>query len=248
MKKHLIILIAILLVAGCNETVKSSPVWGTGELTPEYIKFFGKDNTARLNKVQNDLINKHELLFYGQNKKIGEGQTAHTNGVIDILINFEKQIKKLETKILNLERKNVMSLTKEIPKNIPQDAVRFHDKSEGGSGLAFVYQDGLDYCAVREDFVNLQESVVGFDTTPGDAITDLVRGEAKKAAEQEPDESNKSDSSKETGGKPDSAGVGGGSGISQAPAASDEEIPEAPPEEKEWEKKQREAEELAEKG
>jgi len=40
-----------------------------------------------------------------------------------------------------------------------------------------VYMDGNSWCAVYEDFINLQESVAGFGDTPSEAVTDLRRND-----------------------------------------------------------------------
>ena len=93
--KKLLILIVILFVAGCNEAEKQQ-VWGQGELPADYVSFFGDDNTARLNKAQNDLLNKHEALLHGLNVKNEAGETVHQSGVIDILLSYEARIAALE--------------------------------------------------------------------------------------------------------------------------------------------------------
>jgi hypothetical protein len=46
-----------LLLYGCEEAQKTeTPVWGQGELTPEYTVYFGNDNGARLDWMQNQVI------------------------------------------------------------------------------------------------------------------------------------------------------------------------------------------------
>ena len=60
--KKIVILIAVLvlmLLAGCEEQNRSK-VWGNGDLPADYVQTFGNDNTARLNFVQNQVINNHE--------------------------------------------------------------------------------------------------------------------------------------------------------------------------------------------
>ena len=92
------ILICILL-SGCTEAQKQ-PVWGTGELPADYVSFFGEDNTARLNKAQNDLLNKHEVLLRGINQT-KDGKVTHINGVIDLIVNLESRVKALEVSDAN---------------------------------------------------------------------------------------------------------------------------------------------------
>lgn len=40
-----------------------------------------------------------------------------------------------------------------------------------------VFRDGVLWCAVYDDFINLQESPAGFGATPRDAVNDLKRVE-----------------------------------------------------------------------
>lgn len=49
--------LAIVMVAltGCTESER--PVYGVGELPAEYQEYFGNDNGARLDFVQNEAIN-----------------------------------------------------------------------------------------------------------------------------------------------------------------------------------------------
>ena len=42
---------------------------------------------------------------------------------------------------------------------------------------AYVFKDGNAFCAVREGFINIQESTVGFGDTPDAAIRDLLAAE-----------------------------------------------------------------------
>lgn len=50
-----------LLFVGCEEPQQK--VWGKGELNPEYQEFFGNSNGARLDYVQNQLLDKHSKAF-----------------------------------------------------------------------------------------------------------------------------------------------------------------------------------------
>ncbi len=83
------------LLSGCVEEQAKTPVWGKGELTPEYIALFGDDNGARLNKAQNDLLNKHDALLRGLNQTT-DGKTTHMNGIVDIMLNLKSRVKALE--------------------------------------------------------------------------------------------------------------------------------------------------------
>ena len=56
-----IIIVCLLMAAmsGCEESQQSVKVWGKGELPVEHQDFFGNDNTARLDYVQNRVLDKH---------------------------------------------------------------------------------------------------------------------------------------------------------------------------------------------
>ncbi len=82
-------------VCGCNEAVIQPKVWGNGELPADYVQMFGNSNADRLNWNQNDRINKHEVLLRGLNGK-KDGKQVHQNGVIDILMNLQGRVEKLE--------------------------------------------------------------------------------------------------------------------------------------------------------
>lgn len=51
-----VITVLILLLCGCDK--KPSKVWGEGELPVDWMFYFGDDNTARLDYVQTQRINK----------------------------------------------------------------------------------------------------------------------------------------------------------------------------------------------
>ena len=57
-----IILVFALFVGGCKES-QQSPVWGKGELPADHQGFFGNDNTARLDYVQNRVLDKHAAIL-----------------------------------------------------------------------------------------------------------------------------------------------------------------------------------------
>lgn len=42
-----------------------------------------------------------------------------------------------------------------------------------------VFKDGDAWCATTNEFLNLQESVAGFGTTPNDAVSDLIINQNK---------------------------------------------------------------------
>jgi hypothetical protein len=64
-------------------------------------------------------------------------------------------------------------------KPIPLDAPRIIDLETGRQ----VFKDGDKFCAVENDFVNLQESPAGFGDTPEEALKVLDAEIAKPAAE-----------------------------------------------------------------
>lgn len=62
MNRFIVILmigLVLMVLAGCEEQNRSK-VWGNGDLPADYVQTFGIDNTARLNFVQNQVINNHE--------------------------------------------------------------------------------------------------------------------------------------------------------------------------------------------
>ncbi len=56
------IIFMILTLCGCKESQKQ-PVWGKGELPVDHQGFFGNDNTARLDYVQNMVLDKHAAIL-----------------------------------------------------------------------------------------------------------------------------------------------------------------------------------------
>ena len=46
-----------------SDLVIERPVWGKGELPAEHQGFFGNDNTARLDYVQNRVLDKHAAIL-----------------------------------------------------------------------------------------------------------------------------------------------------------------------------------------
>jgi hypothetical protein len=46
------------------------PVWGKGDLTPEYQKFFGDNNGARLDFVQDQVMDKHGKILLELSKRV----------------------------------------------------------------------------------------------------------------------------------------------------------------------------------
>ncbi len=45
------------------ENIVEPPVWGKGELPADHQDFFGNDNTARLDYVQNKVLDKHAAIL-----------------------------------------------------------------------------------------------------------------------------------------------------------------------------------------
>ena len=50
----IVLLVIALLVSGCNEAQR--PVYGQGDPSAEFQQFFGNDNGARLDFIQNQII------------------------------------------------------------------------------------------------------------------------------------------------------------------------------------------------
>ncbi len=96
----LILVIALAFaLSGCTEAQKITgpnepPVWGKGELSPKWVEMFGNDNPSRLNKVQNNLISKHETHLYGADQVV-DGKETHAFGLIDLVVNLQKRVEAL---------------------------------------------------------------------------------------------------------------------------------------------------------
>lgn len=60
-----IVLVCLLMafMSGCEESQQPAKVWGQGELPADHQDFFGNDNTARLDYVQNRLLDKHSAIL-----------------------------------------------------------------------------------------------------------------------------------------------------------------------------------------
>ncbi len=71
------------------------PVWGKGELPADYVSFFGTDNAARLNKAQNDMLNRHQAVIHGLDQT-EDGKTVHINGLVDMVLNLQRRVDMLE--------------------------------------------------------------------------------------------------------------------------------------------------------
>ena len=84
----------ICLLTGCQEQQK---VWRQGDPPADYQEFFGNSNTARLNYVQAQILNRHAAELYGVDiNDPNNEQTFHKGGVIKLLITLEERIKKIE--------------------------------------------------------------------------------------------------------------------------------------------------------
>jgi len=70
MKDVLFIVMVVIaaLVGGCTES--KAPVWGKGELPAEYTSIFGNNNGARLDYVQNQMIDKHNKVIAELAKRV----------------------------------------------------------------------------------------------------------------------------------------------------------------------------------
>ena len=96
MRKVYILLLLCLLVAGCNEAQR----WGNGETPDHWQKSFGDDNTARLDFVQMQMLEKHEVLLKGINvpDPNDKTKTIHQNGLVDYIVHLLNRVQALEEK------------------------------------------------------------------------------------------------------------------------------------------------------
>ncbi len=94
MKKVMLILILVVCLAGCTAPQKP-PVWGEGELSPDWVKMFGDGNPSRLCKALADQGNKHETHLYGTNE-VKAGKKIHNYGLIDLVVAIDGRVKVLE--------------------------------------------------------------------------------------------------------------------------------------------------------
>ncbi len=58
----IVVCVIMAFMSGCDEA-QQKPVWGNGELPADHQEFFGNDNTARLDYVQNRVLDKHAAIL-----------------------------------------------------------------------------------------------------------------------------------------------------------------------------------------
>ena len=65
MKDLMIIMLMVvaLLFTGCSKKEQTPPEWGKGDLPKEYEESFGNSNGARLDYVQNQIIDRHNKIL-----------------------------------------------------------------------------------------------------------------------------------------------------------------------------------------
>ncbi len=80
------------LASGC---VESQKVWGKGELPADYVSYFGDDNTARLNKAQSDMLNRHNAVIHGLDQ-VKDGKKVRISGLVDYVNTLDARLKVLE--------------------------------------------------------------------------------------------------------------------------------------------------------
>ena len=56
MKRLIILMLAVVLIAGCGESKKREQ-WGQGDLPPDWQQVFGADNGSRMDFVQTNKLN-----------------------------------------------------------------------------------------------------------------------------------------------------------------------------------------------
>ncbi len=113
----LLLVAVVMFLFGCNQQNKTK-VWGRGELPANYISFFGSDNTARLNKAQNDLLNKHEVLLRGIDVNDVNGVKVHRNGLVDYIVALVNKVNRLEQLTVDPNEPTLESRIKTLEKNI----------------------------------------------------------------------------------------------------------------------------------
>ena len=59
----IVVCLLMAFTSGCKESQQSVKVWGKGELPADHQEFFGNDNTARLDYVQNRMLDKHTAII-----------------------------------------------------------------------------------------------------------------------------------------------------------------------------------------
>lgn len=89
------ICLMMAFMSGCVEEERTSKVWGDGELPADFISFFGTDNGARLDKAQNDMLNRHQAVIHGVDQTEGD-KKKHIPGLVDIVMALDRRVKALE--------------------------------------------------------------------------------------------------------------------------------------------------------
>lgn len=59
----ILICLAMVFLSGCIEEEQRPQQWGQGELPADHQEYFGNDNTARLDYVQNRVLDKHGAIL-----------------------------------------------------------------------------------------------------------------------------------------------------------------------------------------
>ncbi len=70
-------------VENTTPAISKPPVWGNGELPDEFQQFFGTSNSARLDYVQNQAINKHGLIIVEIAKRLLALEVTDPNGLVE---------------------------------------------------------------------------------------------------------------------------------------------------------------------
>lgn len=66
----IVLLFVVVMAGGCVEEQKTQPVWGKGELPVKHQEWFGNDNTARLDYVQNRILDRHGAILRELAKRV----------------------------------------------------------------------------------------------------------------------------------------------------------------------------------
>ena len=83
----IVLLLLTFVMCGCNEAQKQ---WGNGDPPAEWQDWFGNENTARLDFVQTQALDRQQSVIYGTDQKQPDGTVKHVMGLLERIAAFEK--------------------------------------------------------------------------------------------------------------------------------------------------------------